>query len=236
MRAPNYKELDKSVEADLCERFQAGDSEAITVLVKAHEPFLRMIAHRYARLYQIDVDDMMQECRTGVTIAASKFKRGHNVRFLTYASYWARHCAGRAGQDQAGAFRVPVHMQTTNRAHPQRGVSLSLPAYPDGPETLCDVIRCNGPTAEENAVQNEDETWLRGVIDSAIDSLPERTQFIVRAHLMNDANERGFMTLKELGDRFGLTRERIRQIEAKAKRKIATAIEYARQHRAERHR
>jgi RNA polymerase primary sigma factor len=229
-----YQELDKDAEADLCDRYRAGDASAIETLIRAHEPYLKCIARYYARVYSIDMDDMMQECRFGAMRAAQTFDRSRNVRFLTYAQYWARHCAGRAGQDQAGVFRVPVHMQTAKRAHPQHGVSLSRPAYADGPETLADVLPSSGPSAEDEAAHGEDARWLRGVVDRALAPLSEQMQTIARAHLMCEPHERGFMTLKELGDRYGVTRERIRQIEVKIKVKVGAAIDRAREKRQDR--
>lgn len=231
--SPTYKDLDMDTEATLCERFRAGDESAMVVLVTAHEPYLRTIANRYARQYGVSAEDLMQECRLGLVIAARKFKRNRRVRFLTYAQWWARHCAGRACQDQAGAYRIPVHMQTSGRAQPKRAVSLSNPAYQEGTETLCDILPAGGVAVDEQAANNEEATWLRSVVDRVLRRMPPRTQAVVRARLMSYHDDPGFKTLEELGNQFGITREAIRQIEAKAKRKIADAVQAARARREE---
>ena len=61
-------------------------------------------------------------------------------------------------------------------------------------------------------------TLLKEQLDEVLDTLTEREQKVLRLRFgMNDGRAR---TLEEVGKEFDVTRERIRQIEAKALRKL----------------
>jgi RNA polymerase primary sigma factor len=62
------------------------------------------------------------------------------------------------------------------------------------------------------------ETLLREKVNEALDSLPPREAMILRLRFgLNDGTEH---TLEEVGQKFGLTRERIRQIEVQALQRL----------------
>lgn len=85
----------------------------------------------------------------------------------------------------------------------------------DGASGL-DRLRDHGPDPFEIAASSSREDLHREVMASALSLLNDRERDIVLSrHFVDDA-----MTLEELGERYGVTRERIRQIEAKAMKKI----------------
>ena len=94
-------------------------------------------------------------------------------------------------------------------------VSLEAPVGLDGDAFLGDFIEDESmPQPLELASQQ----LLRGQIGDALDKLTERERRIV---ILRFGLEDGrFRTLEEVGREFGITRERIRQIEAKALRKL----------------
>ncbi|MEX1157982.1 MAG: RNA polymerase sigma factor RpoD [Thermomicrobiales bacterium] len=94
-------------------------------------------------------------------------------------------------------------------------VSLEAPVGLDGDAFLGDFIEDESmPQPLELASQQ----LLRGQIGDALDKLTERERRIV---VLRFGLEDGrFRTLEEVGREFGITRERIRQIEAKALRKL----------------
>ncbi len=59
---------------------------------------------------------------------------------------------------------------------------------------------------------------LREDIDKNLDKLPEREAEILTMHYGLDGNEP--MTLEEIGKKYGVTRERIRQVKEKAIRRL----------------
>ena len=97
----------------------------------------------------------------------------------------------------------------------QEPVSLETPIGEEEDSHLGDFIQDdNVPVPAEDAAQ----TLLKEQLDEVLDTLTEREQKVLRLRFgMNDGRAR---TLEEVGKEFDVTRERIRQIEAKALRKL----------------
>ena len=97
----------------------------------------------------------------------------------------------------------------------QEPVSLETPIGEEEDSHLGDFIQDdNVPVPAEAAAQ----TLLKEQLDEVLDTLTEREQKVLRLRFgMNDGRAR---TLEEVGKEFDVTRERSRQIEAKARRKL----------------
>jgi RNA polymerase primary sigma factor len=94
-------------------------------------------------------------------------------------------------------------------------ISLETPVGSEGDAVLADFIEDQrSATPAETASQQ----LLREQIDRALQKLPERERKIIQ--LRYGLYDGRYRTLEEVGREFGITRERIRQIEAKALRKL----------------
>ena len=95
-----------------------------------------------------------------------------------------------------------------------RHVSMDAPFVDGENNSLLDVLADNDmPMADKALVQES----LRKEIDRAIELLNDREQKVVRAFFGIGTPE---MTLEEIGDKYNLTRERVRQIKEKAIRRL----------------
>lgn len=95
-----------------------------------------------------------------------------------------------------------------------RHVSMDAPFVDGEDNSLLDILAdSNMPMADKALVQES----LRKEIDRAIDLLNDREQKVVRAFFGIGSPE---MTLEEIGDKYNLTRERVRQIKEKAIRRL----------------
>lgn len=94
--------------------------------------------------------------------------------------------------------------------------SLNSPIGEEGASELGEMLPDEGTKSIEEIVS---EKMLKEELEQALSTLTSREQKIMRLRYgLDDARER---TLEEVGREFNLTRERIRQIEAKALRKLA---------------
>ncbi|MEN9933714.1 MAG: hypothetical protein RLZZ387_293 [Chloroflexota bacterium] len=94
-------------------------------------------------------------------------------------------------------------------------ISLETPVGAEGDSVLADFIEDGrAATPMENASQH----ILRQQIESALEKLPERERRIIQ--LRYGLYDGHYRTLEEVGREFGITRERIRQIEARVLRKL----------------
>jgi len=93
-------------------------------------------------------------------------------------------------------------------------VSLDAPVGVDGDTTLGDFCVDNKPSVEDNIISIE----LRNNLLEVLETLTDREKQVLELRFgLKDGKSR---TLEEVGKEFYVTRERIRQIEAKALRKL----------------
>jgi len=84
--------------------------------------------------------------------------------------------------------------------------------YVTGQDALLDQA---APEPEDEGLCASDRKRVREMIDAGMRELPEREQEIIRHHF-GLAGHGGTMTLEQLGERFGVTKERVRQLERRA--------------------
>ena len=120
-----------------------------------------------------------------------------------------------APEEIAQELDMPVERVREILKISQEPVSLETPIGEEEDSHLGDFIQDdNVPVPAEAAAQ----TLLKEQLDEVLDTLTEREQKVLRLRFgMNDGRAR---TLEEVGKEFDVTRERIRQIEAKALRKL----------------
>jgi RNA polymerase sigma-32 factor len=102
-----------------------------------------------------------------------------------------------------------------------RDVSASAPAHDDGTTTLLDTIASTLPSQEDELYAHERDHALQARVRDAVAELDPRERYIVEARMMA-ADE---LSLAEIGRRLGVSRERARQIEARAKAKLKRRLE-----------
>jgi RNA polymerase primary sigma factor len=96
-------------EVQLAKRIEAGDAEAIKLLVEANLRLVVSIAKKYAFRGVLFLD-LIQEGNLGLIKAVEKFDYRRGYKFSTYATWWIRQGITRAIADQGRTIRVPVHM------------------------------------------------------------------------------------------------------------------------------
>jgi len=103
-----------------------------------------------------------------------------------------------------------------------RDVSLDASMDDTGESMYVDQLVDEGESQEETLIKKEETALVKKSIAGALTKLNERESYIVKHRLMVDKPE----TLQRIGDRFNITRERARQIEKEALKKLRTAIPY----------
>jgi RNA polymerase sigma-32 factor len=129
---------------------------------------------------------------------------------------------GEGNEEQAMAMLAERIGETVERTKEltrrleARDVSLDVSAHEEGRTTLLDGLQDASPTQEDRYMEEEKRDALKGALESAVASLDDRERFIVEQRLMADEET----SLAEIGRQLGVSRERARQLEARAKAKL----------------
>jgi len=223
--------------------------QAKKALMEANLRLVVSIAKRYLN-HDMPLLDLIQEGNIGLMKAVDRFKYRRGFKFSTYATWWIRQAITRAIADHARTIRIPVHMiETLNRlARVNRGLFQELGREPT-PEELAQrcalplrkvrliLESCKKPLSLETPIGEDSDLGdfledkrtpspvesllsddLTAQVERALSGLSEKEAQILR--LRFGIGEEGEHTLEEVGQRFDVTRERIRQIEAKALKKL----------------
>jgi len=234
--APGY-------ELALIRAFQSGDMRAGDTLMRSQLGLVRSIAHGY-RLWGVPVEDLVQQGCIGLLKAMQRFDATRTQSLQGYAGYWIRAeireyvvrtyrivrlGSTRTERKALRTYRVRA-VETVEELAKESGMPLSRceqlwPLLSRGDTRIDDTRQCAAPLdrltcnphdPEVIALQSERIDQLRMRVESALSTLSPRERRIVEARMMSDEPR----TLESLASEFGLSRERVRQLEAAAKAKI----------------
>ena len=218
-------------------------------LMEANLRLVVSVAKRYLG-NDLSLLDLVQEGNIGLMKAVDRFQYRRGFKFSTYATWWIRQAITRAIADHSRTIRIPVHMvETLNRISrvnrnminemgreptpeelaqrtgvPAKKVRLILESSrkplsletPIGEDSeLGDFLEDKGTSSPNESLLTQDLTHQ---VERALATLSAKEKEILR--LRFGIGEEREHTLEEVGKRFSVTRERIRQIEAKALRKL----------------
>jgi RNA polymerase primary sigma factor len=189
------------------------DPAALSRLVESNLRFVVSYAKRY-RGFGVSFLDIIHEGNLGLIEAARRFDPSRNVKFITYAVWWVREAMMHVLSDQTRAFSFPPKLFAVLGAGTD-DLSLSDPVSPDGSRVVGDTLgRDDVPLIEDEMIHQASLHELT----EALGDLDGKEREVVRLRFgLEDDQPR---TLQEIGNRLRLSRERVRQIESRAKDKL----------------
>lgn len=240
--------LDPDTEKRLARAWHNGDQLAGKKLIEASLPFVVRIANEYRR-WGVPLEDLIQQGNLGLLRAAQKFDGEKNCRLITYAVYWIRaeirdyvvrgYRIVRLGTTRSERRAMRAYRKTAIGSPEElaEGSGMPLPraqklfpllvqrdtsldAKYDGISSAMDRLRAETHSPEDQASEHECDEVVREALLDAMQELSDRERHIVEARMIADEPT----TLESLGKELGVSKERVRQIEEKARQKLKAAL------------
>jgi RNA polymerase primary sigma factor len=233
--------LNANEEKELAYLIEDGDLEARDHMVRANLRLVVNIARRYIAS-GLGLQDLIAEGNMGLMRAAEAFDASMDVRFATYASYWIKQSIKRAVINGGKTIRLPAYTvellnkwrRSTARLREELGraatqeeiaaqlklskrqfhiVKMALRVQSAGAQEVDepsghDALTAGHGNPPDAAMSFSDDL---GKVMDLLTKMDSREAAVLRLRfgLSGDAPK----TLREVGSRLGLTRERVRQIE-----------------------
>jgi len=205
------KQLTREEEYDLSRRARKGDEAARQLLATSNLAFVVAVAKKFANR-GARLDDLIQEGNVGLMKAIEHFDPKKNVRFATYAVWWirayiTRYLKDNRSQVRGGEAERPV----------MTDFSLDASLDEEGETTFLDRLEDGGPSPQERYISREQDTEVQEALAKVKKRIGDLGWDILTERLTQDKPR----TLEELGARWGVSRERVRQVELKTKSFLA---------------
>jgi RNA polymerase primary sigma factor len=237
-------------EVELAQRIKKGDQEALEKLTRANLRFVVSVAKQYqnqglslpdlineGNLGLIKAAEKFDETRgfkfisyavwwIRQSILQALAEQSRIVRLplnqvgslnkinKAFSKFEQEHERKPSAEELADTLDLPADKVADTLRVSGRHVSVDAPFVDGEDNSLLDVlVNSDSPNADRSLIQES----LAKEINRALTTLTERESDIVRLFFGIGCQE---MTLEEIGERFGLTRERVRQIKEKAIRRL----------------
>lgn len=242
--------LSEEEEKSLGEKIRQGDPAAVQTLVKSNLRFVVSYVKKY-RGMGLGLLDLIDEGNVGLIEAARRFDPSRGVRFVSYAVWWIRQAIVHALTLHSRVYNIPQKLadQISQMKKRRAGLKTALGREPTREEiaqamgvsetdiddleildernlSLSDKVNEDlevedrisdpaAPSVEDALIKASVQQRIRDILAE----LDEKEALVLKLRFgLDDDRPR---TLQEIGARLNLTRERIRQIEQKAMRKLS---------------
>lgn len=235
-----YPLLTAAKEKELANKIIAGCIESREVLIKSNLRLVVNIAKNYVnRKYHLS--DVIEDGNMGLIRAVESFDTSYNTRFSTYATYWIRQSIIRNRHYHHRLVRLPLYMAeligkwdkakdklwNDNGLEPNdeqianeigikkkkieliKSARVGVESSVTDTETGNDYINSVPAQTQEQRFDCEELATIMGFVDR----LPPKEHDIICMRYGLNGEE---LTLEEVGNLIGLTRERVRQIQVRA--------------------
>lgn len=240
----------QEMEASLARQAHAGRKDAADALVRAHLSSIRRLAMKL-RWWGVPVDDLVQEGAIGLVQSMPKFRPELGVRLLSFSALGVRRRMLRAiahhrGQGLASSgtvwgrefFRLRREIEASRRhggdtvewladkmgltrETARAAIAVQAPMLSLEAEGLVGMAPVSSQPNPEQLVLAFERNGLRvRAVQQSLSELPHRERAIVEQRLMAEPP----MTYRGLGERLGISGERVKQLEVRALRRLKAKL------------
>ena len=244
------KPLSRVDECRLFAQMRDGDRSAYEQLIQANLRFVVRVAREHCPEDGPLLMDLIAEGNMGLLRAIESYDETRGFKFITYAVWWIRQAIRKAAPQAKRVAKLPMsHVNDMHMVEKQTAVlsqqmgrlptlgevaevvamsperllnameaghqdmSLDAPVFEDGEQPLYAAFAVE----DEGFGKIEQEGVMRSLAEG-LDLLDEREERIIKDYFGLVDNDT--MTLEEIGEEMGVTRERVRQLRNRALAKM----------------
>ena len=197
MKASQSQHLSAADQRELVRKYQEeGCRRSLDALVESNLKLVCKVASRYKHP-STDSDDFLAEGVRGIMKAADKYDMNANASFATYAYQWIRHFCGR-------------HLETFTKQPWHQRLDKPITMKTGTVTTVASLFADDSMGQEELYEKFELIERVQQAIAIFCEDLKEREEIIFQKRTVSEDP----LTLQDLGDSLGITKERVRQIES----------------------
>ena len=208
-----YKPLTRAKERRLLKLCKNGNLKAKNELIEANLKFVFDVAKHYTGR-GISISDLISEGNMGLIKAVDKFDEEKDVKFISYAVWWIR-------QAMLEAIKKKKLLNVIEIENTESKVSVLENTISDDED---EIIKRGEVGFSNEAEERKRETSQaqKEVIEQLLSVLNKREREIIENYYgLNDMKE---LTLAEIGEKYNLSIERVRQINKTSFKKIRTQM------------
>lgn len=209
-----YKPMSKSKERRLLKQCKRGNIKAKNEIIEANLRFVFDIAKLYTGR-GVPISDLISDGNMGLLKAIDKFDETKDVKFISYAVWWIRQAMSESIKKRKSVNFVEIEPNENNDSIIDSKIS-------DDDEDDISDSRDSSYSNEQEEKKKEVSRNQKDMVSKIITSLNERERKIIESYYgLNNEKE---LTLIEIGEKYNLSSERIRQIKISALRKLRSRI------------
>ena len=210
-----YRQLTREDEVRLARQARKGDERAKDTLATSNLALVISVAKKFADR-GARIEDLVQEGNIGLLKAIEHYDPRKGTRFATYAVWWIRAYIQRFLQDNRSQVRGGEGQRAS-----MSDLSLDMTIDDEGEVSHLERLVDEKANPENDYLTDEHDRDVREALQRVRKRLGDLGWDILQERLTQDSPR----TLEEIGKRWGVSRERVRQVEMKTKVFLARYLE-----------
>lgn len=207
-----YKPLTKAKERRLLKKCKKGNLKAKNEILESNLRFVFDIARHYTGR-GVPISELISDGNMGLLKAIDKFDESKDVKFISYAVWWIRQAMLESIKKKNAINFVEIEPNTDN------DVSMDKKLIEDDED---DVSFNNDFSNENDEKESEIKIGQKNIVIKLLNVLDERERDVIESYYgINDKKE---LTLTDIGKKYNLSSERVRQIKKKSLMKLRTKM------------